>query len=111
MKGTEIMTTSWHLFDPYSDPDCDFDAHGRAPYIHDEGGEVIAVMNDAGEHDQEARTNGAILAAAPKLLTALELADATIERLISVDPNKRASVQGTLGVIHRAIAKAYNQPT
>ncbi len=66
------MTNSWHLFDPYSDPDCDFDAHGRAPYIHDEGGEVIAVMNDAGEHDQEARTNGKRMAATPELLAALE---------------------------------------
>ncbi len=43
---------------------------------------------------------------APSTLEVINLAQATIERLTCIDPNKRASAQGTLDVIRVAIDKA-----
>lgn len=43
-----------------------------------------------------------------QLVEALELAEATIIRLTSVDSNKRASVQGTLDVCRTARASDHN---
>lgn len=55
----------------------------------------------------EKEVSKSVVAAAPDLLAALELAEATIIRLTSVNPNKRDSVQGTLDVSRAAIAKAW----
>ena len=50
--------------------------------------------------------NARLIAAAPELLEALELSEATIDRLTCIDDAKRRSVQGTFDVIRAAIAKA-----
>lgn len=66
---------------------------------------IIAIMGNAKEWPVEAEANAQLIAAAPELLNALEVAQATIERLHRHAPG---SANGTLGLIKDAIAKATN---
>lgn len=63
--------------------------------IHEATGATVAVSYD--------KKDTAIIAAAPELLDALELAEATIER---VNPRVHGSCGGTIEVIRAAIRKA-----
>lgn len=58
------------------------------------------------DNSNEAEGNAKLIASAPELLNALELAKATIERLTSLSVPRRNSVQGTLDIINQSIAKA-----
>lgn len=63
----------------------------------------IAAAITTCQFDQEARANAALIAAAPELLNALILAEATIERLQRHAPG---TANGTLDVIRNAIKNA-----
>ena len=65
---------------------------------------IIAIMGNQKAWPIEAEANANLIAAAPDLLNALELALATIERL--KPPTPYDSTQGTRDVINAAIAKA-----
>ena len=63
------------------------------------------VLARAGDSTEERAANAALIAAAPDLLAALEMAVATIER-IAPKHGPFSSVDGTLSVARAAIAKA-----
>lgn len=65
-------------------------------------GALISIVN-AGWGNAEA--NARLIAAAPELLEALKVAEATINRVANT-PAKRLSVMGTLGVIASALNRA-----
>lgn len=68
--------------------------------------EVAICPIDLALKENSETANARLIAAAPELLAALELATATLIRLTSINPNKRNSIIGTLDVIRAAIAKA-----
>lgn len=78
---------------------------GLNRYVVEEStGNVLASLNYPSHRDiDNERANARLIAAAPELLQALELAKATIERLHRHAPN---SAKGTLDVVSSAIAKA-----
>ena len=85
---------------------------GGGPVVtaHDGLLSVAEIHDHSDTSDQhttdEARANARLIAASPKLMSALELAVATIERLTAGCPAKAASVQGTLQVAGEALAEA-----
>ena len=66
----------------------------------DEDGGIIARVHGS---NATGKANARLIAAAPELLNALEVAQATIERLERHAPG---SANGTLGVVKAAVAKA-----
>lgn len=64
-------------------------------------GPDIAIIYDHGNTE----ANACLIAAAPELLNALEIAVASLERLACTN-SKVASIQGTLSLANSAIAKA-----
>lgn len=83
-----------------------FEPYQPAPTVYSEKGQQIAVCRDAGCVCFTAQdvANARLIAAAPELLDALELALVTLVRV--KPPKPHDSTQGTRDVINAAIAKA-----
>lgn len=76
-------------------------------YIWTEAGDsLIACVAGPRDEDPESLANAKLIAAAPELLEALQVAQATIERLHQKHSNRCACINGTLDVIKKAITKA-----
>lgn len=72
-------------------------------YVISEGGDDVCHVHEAMQTTRAA--NARLIASAPELLAALQVAVATIERLATVR-NGFSSANGTLDVARAAIAKA-----
>lgn len=75
--------------------------HTPDPWIYDAGIGEVRSANGAFVATQMHNGDGPLIAAAPELLAALELAEVTIRRLAKTD-----SANGTFDVIAAVIAKA-----
>lgn len=75
------------------------------PVTHEHNEYCSAIFQSYDEHDEHNDANAKLISAAPELLEALQLAEATINRL-AVQHGPFNSSQGTLDVIKAAITKA-----